>query len=181
MGSKCTICIHPKRKKIDAAILDGESRRSIANRFGVSEAAVQRHKKHILPKVPAEVVAVAILDPATETIKAKPEIRGFDLDGLFDKMQVMIDKNFEIVEKYELLDPEGNFIGTAADVKAKASAITSMKGTLEFIAKMFGLISSDGVSPGYLQLQDRHEKMKQFVMEHMCDDCRVEFLKHLEE
>lgn len=183
MSRECTVCKHPKRSKIDKMLADGIPYGTIAKQFDLSKQALQRHKtKHLLPQqVPPEIVAVTVLDPATETIRAKPGIRGFDLDGLYHKMEVMVEKNFEIIEKFELLDEEGNFVGTAADIKAKAAAITAMKSTLEFIAKMFGLLNQEGTSPGYLELKDRYEKQKQFILEHLCDHCRTEFLKYLEE
>src|SRR5438105_4431778 len=44
-GHGCTICADPNVEAIDAAIKSGAMSRSrIANQFGVSESAVQRHK-----------------------------------------------------------------------------------------------------------------------------------------
>ncbi len=45
----CTVCIHPKRDEIDAAILDDRSYRTIAAHFGISHLAVYRHKLNHLP------------------------------------------------------------------------------------------------------------------------------------
>ena len=45
----CTVCIHPKRDEIDAAILDERPYRSIAAHFGMSHLAVYRHKLNHLP------------------------------------------------------------------------------------------------------------------------------------
>ena len=45
-GHGCTICADPNVEAIDAAIKSGAMSRSrIANQFGVSESAVQRHKE----------------------------------------------------------------------------------------------------------------------------------------
>ena len=44
-----TVCIHPKRDEIDAAILDERPYRSIAAHFGISHLAVYRHKLNHLP------------------------------------------------------------------------------------------------------------------------------------
>jgi hypothetical protein len=50
MPRKCTICIHKQRAKIEAAMLAPDnSKRSIANRFGVTSSSVQRHKEAHLP------------------------------------------------------------------------------------------------------------------------------------
>lgn len=45
----CSICIHPKRKQIDQALVSGTSYRRIATQFVVSEAAARRHKANHLP------------------------------------------------------------------------------------------------------------------------------------
>ena len=182
MSRECTICNHPKRKKIDEMIVHGESIKHISIRFGLSRGAVQRHRQnHVLPPVSPETVAVTVLNPVAETIRTQPVINGFDIENLFHKMEVMVDRSFQLVDKYEMLDPDGKFIGTPADVKAKAAAVNSLRGSLEFISKMFGLISPDGTSPGYLQLLDKYEKQKKFLLEHLCDNCTTELLKYLED
>ncbi len=48
MPQKCRVCNHPARKKIEAAIIAGQSNRSIALQWnGFSHAAVARHKGHM--------------------------------------------------------------------------------------------------------------------------------------
>jgi hypothetical protein len=47
----CTICNHPQRHEIDKAVLTGSSRRTIANRFGISDSSIQRRKPHVAPIV----------------------------------------------------------------------------------------------------------------------------------
>jgi len=70
--TQCTICLHEKRDEIEAAILKGESQRSIASQYNVSQSAVGRHKKngHIrteVVEVPAPVIErVHTVDPLSE-------------------------------------------------------------------------------------------------------------------
>jgi transposase-like protein len=45
----CTICTHPGREAIDAALVAGEAYRNIAERFGTSTTALVRHKADHLP------------------------------------------------------------------------------------------------------------------------------------
>jgi hypothetical protein len=45
--SKCHVCNRSDRINIDLAIASGDSRRTIAARFGVSEGAAGRHAKHV--------------------------------------------------------------------------------------------------------------------------------------
>lgn len=46
MPRTCTCCTYPKRTEIDSALTEGQSYRNIAKQFGVSVAAIQRHKEH---------------------------------------------------------------------------------------------------------------------------------------
>ncbi len=47
MTRTCSICQHPDRGEIDAALVAGTPYRSIAQQHAVSAAAMQRHKAHI--------------------------------------------------------------------------------------------------------------------------------------
>ena len=49
MPRSCTICTHPQREAIDAALAVGEPNRRIAAQYGLSEASVRRHKAEHLP------------------------------------------------------------------------------------------------------------------------------------
>jgi hypothetical protein len=42
---KCTICDHPQRGEIEAALVAGRSLRNVAQQFGVSHDALHRHRK----------------------------------------------------------------------------------------------------------------------------------------
>lgn len=47
MGQACTVCTHPKREELDAAIVSGQPNRRVAPQYGVDEKAIRRHKAHI--------------------------------------------------------------------------------------------------------------------------------------
>jgi hypothetical protein len=48
----CTICTHPERAAIDAAIAAGEPNRRIAPRYQLEETAIRRHKvSHLAEKL----------------------------------------------------------------------------------------------------------------------------------
>jgi uncharacterized protein YerC len=47
MPRTCTICIHPARAAIDKALVDGQPYRYIAQHFGTSVAALQRHNDDV--------------------------------------------------------------------------------------------------------------------------------------
>lgn len=49
MPRRCTICDHPDRDAIDAALVAGDAYRNIAERFGTSTTALVRHKSDHVP------------------------------------------------------------------------------------------------------------------------------------
>jgi hypothetical protein len=73
MPRVCTVCAHPKRHDIDRALVEGSTYRTIADRFGLSETALKRHKKDHLPSRVAKAKAaeeVAVADDLLAQIKA---------------------------------------------------------------------------------------------------------------
>ena len=48
-GQTCTVCTHEAKEAIDQALVAGGSRRTIANQYGLSDAAVGRHRENHLP------------------------------------------------------------------------------------------------------------------------------------
>jgi hypothetical protein len=44
----CTICTHPKKTEIDAALVAGAMLKTIAEEFGVNRQSVGRHAKHVI-------------------------------------------------------------------------------------------------------------------------------------
>ena len=52
MPRACTVCAHPKRTAIEAALAAGESQREVAARFGLSKTALVRHAQHAPPAPP---------------------------------------------------------------------------------------------------------------------------------
>ncbi|HAY21368.1 MAG TPA: hypothetical protein DCY27_04220 [Desulfobacterales bacterium] len=43
----CSVCRHPAREAIEAALLQGETRKSISQSYGISPSTLTRHKKHM--------------------------------------------------------------------------------------------------------------------------------------
>jgi hypothetical protein len=50
MARHCTVCHHPERSAIDAALRSGESLRTIGRAFHVTHRALGRHKVHHLDR-----------------------------------------------------------------------------------------------------------------------------------
>ena len=83
----CTICTHPDRDAVDKAVVSQAPNRQIASLYGVSEAAIRRHKRSHLPKTlvkateveavaNAEVVIREWIETAQELGRPIPQPRG---------------------------------------------------------------------------------------------------------
>src|SRR4029077_3101391 len=59
MPRTCTVCRHPDRESVNAALVASEPERAIASRFGLSRCALQRHKANHLPVLLTKAVAEA--------------------------------------------------------------------------------------------------------------------------
>lgn len=58
---RCSICRHPERKAIDAALLQGERFRDLARRTAVGKDSLVRHRDHhLLPRLAKSQKAEAI-------------------------------------------------------------------------------------------------------------------------
>lgn len=68
MGRSCTACAHPDRRKIDKALVDGVSERTIAKRFGLSKTAVHRHSAGHIPSLLARAHAVEVVSSADDLL-----------------------------------------------------------------------------------------------------------------
>jgi chromosome segregation ATPase len=53
----CGACSHPAHEAIDRAIAEGDSLRAVADRFGVSDDSLSRHRAHAAPSPGAVAVA----------------------------------------------------------------------------------------------------------------------------
>ena len=105
MSRKCTICKHPDRDTIDAAIVQGTPLRNIAAQFDVSTTALQRHKAH---------VSQALLEAANNSEQLSASRLLADLRGLQDRALSLLDE----AEK-------------AKDIRGALGAIRECRGCIE--------------------------------------------------
>lgn len=113
MTRPCTICRHPHRDQVDAALIAGDSYREIAGRFSLSQSAIERHKNTHLPATLAQAQQAA--DVA----------RG---DTLLDQVRSLQAKALGILQKAE----------DANDLRLALVAIREARGTLELLARLQG-------------------------------------------
>lgn len=112
MPRVCTVCTHPDRLEIDAALVARvDSNRRIAARYGVSENAIRRHKAEHLPEALVKATEAGELASA---------------EDLLCQAQAMHTRALKILEKAE----------EAGDLRTALQAIREGRGCLELHARM---------------------------------------------
>lgn len=113
MPRTCTICKHPQREGMDAALVAAEPLRSIAERFGTSATALHRHK----------------VDHVSRALVRAAEARELAHDGkLLDQVKGLIARAQSILSKAE----------ARGDHRTALAAIREVRGTLELLGKITG-------------------------------------------
>jgi len=110
VSRKCTICKHPDRDTIDAAIVQGTPLRNIAAQFDVSTTALQRHKAH---------VSQALLEAASNSDELSASKLLQDLANLQAKALSLLD----VAEK-------------AKDIRGALGAIRECRGCIEAASRI---------------------------------------------
>jgi hypothetical protein len=73
MPPVCSICSHPERRAIDAALAAGTPMRSIAFRFGTTHTTLRRHRAHVSEAV-AEAAERRSRDLAADLLRDLDEL-----------------------------------------------------------------------------------------------------------
>lgn len=132
MPRACTICTHPQRAEIDAALLAEEPLRIIAQRTGTSATALHRHKEHL----PRFLVKAA---EAAEVAQA---------DSLLEQVRSLQTRALSILDRAD----------EAGDLRTALGAIREARSTLELLAKLSGELQQEGtvtlnLSPEWLSVR----------------------------
>jgi hypothetical protein len=109
----CTICEHPGREAMNEALVGDASNLSVSSLFGVSEAAVRRHKANHLP-------AKLVMAQAAEEVA--------QADTLLEQVRNLQRRALEILDKAE----------EAGELRTALGAIREARGNLELLAKLLG-------------------------------------------
>lgn len=132
-ATKCTICKHPDREKIDEAIIAGKSIRQIVETYGgTSRETVRRHSKHVLA-VMRRYDETAMLAHAGN-LKAKLQMREADLYRI--QKQAEMDK----------------------DLPTAIAAIRELRQCHELAAKVSGELKPDQIAAAVLNLDEETSK-----------------------
>jgi len=133
MPRSCATCEHPEREAIDRALVGGASNRLLASLYGVSEAAVRRHKANHLP------ARLVVAQAAEEVAQA---------DGLLEQVRDLQGRALAILAKAE----------AAGDLRAALGAIREARSNLELIGEVTRELDRAGtinleLSPEWVQLR----------------------------
>jgi hypothetical protein len=109
---QCSICVHDEREAIDAALVAGQSFRTVAERFGTATTTLHRHKDHL----PAEL---AKSQQAAEVAHA---------DSLLEQMQGLQQMTLDILDRAYRENEQ----------RIALTAVREARGNLELLAKLLG-------------------------------------------
>jgi len=111
MPRVCTICIHPQRNAVDAALIRGETAHALAARFDLKPSSIHRHKEDHLP---------------AKLAKAKDAAEVANADTLLDQAQSLQQRALAILSGAEEEKQFGIALG----------AIREARGCLELLGKL---------------------------------------------
>lgn len=92
MPRPCTVCAHPRRLDIDAAIVRGESNRLVSTRHNLTESSIRRHGRHIH----AELAATGQPTQSTQRVHAAIVVRVRTLEAELDAAHAVLNEAQEL-------------------------------------------------------------------------------------
>ena len=110
MPPKCTICDHPQRGEIEAALVAGRSLRNVAQQFGVSHDALHRHRR-----------SGHLTSTLTLAADAADVARG---DDLLARVRGLEDRALRILDRAE----------RAGELRVALRAIAEVRSTIKLLA-----------------------------------------------
>lgn len=119
MPMRCSVCRHPEREAIDAALVAGEPFRNIAQRHGLDHTAIFRHNQEHLPEAMVRAQA------------AQATAHG---DNLLAQLEALSTDARRIRDKAE----------SAGDLKTALAGIRELTRLMELTAKLRGELAQEG-------------------------------------
>lgn len=111
MSRLCTLCSHPLRDAIDETLVKGSSVRQVAETFGVSSQAVQRHRTSHLPET------------LVRAHEAEEAARAADLLGQLRDLQKQTLRTLADAER-------------AGELRTVLAAVREARGNLQLLGRM---------------------------------------------
>ncbi len=135
MPRPCSVCTSPDALAIDRALIDGDTLRNTAKRYGVSEDSLRRHKRN-----------GHIVEAAKRELNADDELP--DGDTILNRVQNLERRAMSILNQAE----------RAGSIGVALSAIREARSTIELLAKLVGDLDTGGVnvviqSSGWIEIR----------------------------
>ena len=133
MSRTCTVCKHPNRGAIDAALVAGGSLRDIAGQYRISKSALARHKGSHIP------AALALAQEAHEVAQAH---------DLLAQVRHLQTRTLAILDRAE----------RTRELRTALAAIGEARRNLELLGKLAGELQQEGTvtvvtHPDWLRLR----------------------------
>lgn len=144
---RCTVCRHDERSRIEYLMAAGVSKRSIAERFGVSADAAWRHwTHHVGPHMKAALVTKS-LKPGVE-LAALVEQEGL---GLLEHLQNIRGKLYTVFDAAIEAGDRNAVTGLGRELRENLTLVAKLHGRL--VAHAQTNIQNVILSPSYLDLR----------------------------
>jgi hypothetical protein len=114
---KCLVCESQHLKEIDVALVNNDSNREIAKRFGISSAAVYRHRQNHLPVL---------------LTKARDAETVAHADKLIDQVRGLLERATRLADAAE----------KAKNLYAALQGVRELRGVLELLGRVSGELQS---------------------------------------
>lgn len=119
MPRDCTVCNHPERVTLDAALVEGRSYRDVARQFGVSKDAVARHHRaHVSPALVRVV----------ERREARLAERG--PASVLERLETLYERAVGILDRAEAAGQTAQELGALRELRGLADSIARITGEL---------------------------------------------------
>lgn len=136
MGQRCTICSHDDRESIDEALVAGTAYRNLAERYGLSLAALSRHRNDHVSAALQAVVIEREHDAAS---------------SLLDRVESLIGRTERLLSTAE----------ESGKVAQALGAVRELRALLELLGKASGELKPEGLvqvlnvqtSPEWVQIR----------------------------
>lgn len=133
MPRRCTVCSHPERTEIELRALSGTSFRTLSKRYGMSPAALVRHK--------ADHLAAAVLkaNDARDVLRA---------DGLLDHVQNLIARTEGLYHEAHAILHEAKRTNdprmALAAIREAANVSREARGNVVLLGQLTGELAAKG-------------------------------------
>jgi hypothetical protein len=132
MTMKCTVCAHPDRADIDAALVGADTaRRRIASQYSLVETSLRRHEAMHIPVMLADAVQREREEHATSLLERVGELEVIAHHWHVEAVQLNIDAKSDEKSKTRYRD-------RAAAIQVGSRAARTIGGVLELLGRVTG-------------------------------------------